>query len=388
MRRRNAVVILIAFFLLFSLRGRLVQASGESPGGLPWDSPMKRLEESGLTGPIDAIYQRISGEGQVHWRDILSGVLAGKGVDIKGVLAKVTGGALRDLISQTGVLGRLVLLVIVFACLDVLTETFAPEGVNRIASWACQISLVLLAVFSFRDVLTVASGAVETLQSTFFAFVPALTGLSLVSGAPITGSVLQPLVFAMGSVASVFVLDVAFPLLYTSIALDMAGSLTGESRVRGIAGLLKGVATIGTGTLMACFVGVVVGQKAASGMADGVAFRTAKYVSSTFVPVAGKALGDTMELFFVSAYGLKSALGITGCIVVLGAVFSPFLKVVACLAVWKVASAIADPLSGASARSALKTMTGGIGLLAVTLLITSFVFTICLFLVSQAARPF
>lgn len=388
MRRRNAVVILIAFFLLFSLGGRLVQASEESPGGLPWDSPMKRLEESGLTGPIDAIYQRISGEGQVHWRDILSGVLAGKGVDIKGVLAKVTGGALRDLISQTGVLGRLVLLVIVFACLDVLTETFAPEGVNRIASWACQISLVLLAVFSFRDVLTVASGAVETLQSTFFAFVPALTGLSLVSGAPITGSVLQPLVFAMGSVASVFVLDVAFPLLYTSIALDMAGSLTGESRVRGIAGLLKGVATIGTGTLMACFVGVVVGQKAASGMADGVAFRTAKYVSSTFVPVAGKALGDTMELFFVSAYGLKSALGITGCIVVLGAVFSPFLKVVACLAVWKVASAIADPLSGASARSALKTMTGGIGLLAVTLLITSFVFTICLFLVSQAARPF
>ena len=50
-----------------------------------------------------------------------------------------------------------------------------------------------------------------------FAFIPALSGLSLVSGMPVTAGVLHPLVFGMGTVASVFVLDVAFPMIYTSM---------------------------------------------------------------------------------------------------------------------------------------------------------------------------
>ena len=45
-----------------------------------------------------------------------------------------------------------------------------------------------------------------------------------------------------------------------------------------MANLMRQVAFIGMGLVMTSFVGVVVGQRAASGVADGVALRTAKYV--------------------------------------------------------------------------------------------------------------
>lgn len=386
---RDLLVLMLVIMALLMASERCLAAEPEDDGlDRIWDSSMEMLEGSGLTGPIDAIFSEISYPGNASWRELLSGILTGKGLNFKEFLAAVSQNALRNLFSQTRVLGKVILIGVVLACLDILSETLAPDGAGRIASWACQVSLILLAVFSFREVLTIAADAMETLRAAFFAFVPALTGLALVSGAPATAAALQPLVFAMGSVASVFVVDVAFPLIYTSIALDMAGSLTGEGRVQGIAGMLRQVASIGTGVLMACFVGVVAGQRAASSLADGMAFRTAKYLSSTFVPVAGKMIGDTMDLFFFAAYGLRAALGITGCLVILGAVFSPFLKVASCLVVWKSVSAVMGPVSGTAVRTSLKAMADGVSLLAMLLLVTSFVFIICVFLVSQAARPF
>jgi len=228
----------------------------------------------------------------------------------------------------------------------------------------------------------------EAQRTAFFAFIPALTSLSLVSGAPVTASVLHPLVFGMGTVVSVFVTDVAFPMVYTSVALDMAGNLGDSDRASGVAAMLRQAAFLGIGLLMACFVGVVVGQKAATGLADGVAYRTAKYVSSTFIPVAGKLIGDTMDMFFVSAYSLRAAIGIVGCVALLGGVFSPFVQVLSCLCVWQLASAVLGPLAGNEMKKSLKSMSDAIATLAMALFLTSFCFVICLSLISHAVKPF
>lgn len=111
-------------------------------------------------------------------------------------------------------------------------------------------------------------------------------------------------------------------------------------------------------------------------------------MSSTFIPVAGKAIGDTMDMFFVSTYGLRSAIGLVGCIGLFVVVFSPLLKVLASMAVWKVSAAVLGPIAGASVAKSLKVMADGITFVAVALFATCFVFIICLSLVAQAVRPF
>lgn len=352
------------------------------------DAPLQGLEDSGLTQAIDGVFQGISKDGEISWQQIVKDIFTGKGLNFGQLVKSVGRSAASDLLVNSKVLGRIILIGVVIACLQVLTETIAPEGSSRIALWASHLALIVLAMMSFNEVLGLARGALDTVRTAFFAFIPALTSLSLVSGAPVTASVLHPLVFGMGTVVSVFVVDVAFPMIYTSIALDLGGNLTGGERAGGIAVMLRQLAFLGTGLLMACFVGSVVGQKAATGLADGMAFRTAKYVTSTFIPLVGKPIGDTMDMFFVSAYSLRSALGVVGSIALLAGVFSPFLQILSCLLVWKISAAALGPLCGPSVGKSLRSMSDGVMTVATAVFVASFCFVICLSLVAHAVKPF
>lgn len=351
-------------------------------------SPLQELEEAGATEPIDRLFDQISRTGEVSWRDIVKDILTGKGLDFGRLFHAFSRTLAADLLVNSKVLGRIMLIGVVVACLEVLSQTIAPGGSSRIAMWASHLALIVLAVLSFNEVLKIARASMDTVRTAFFAFIPALTSLSLVSGAPVTASVLHPLVFGMGTLVSVFVTDVAFPMIYTSIALDLAGNLGESDRASGVAHMLRQAAFLGIGVLMACFVGVVIGQKAAAGLADGMAYRTAKYMSSTFIPVAGKLIGDTMDMFFVSAYSLRGALGIVGSIAILGGVFSPFVQILSCLCVWKVAAAVLGPLCGNDVRKSLKSMSDGIVGLSIAVFVTCFCFVICLSLVAHAVKPF
>ena len=192
----------------------------------------------------------------------------------------------------------------------------------------------------------------------------------------------------MGSLVSVFILDVGFSGDIHFNCHRHGWELRGGERVSRIADMLRQIAFIGIGFSMASFVGVVAGERAAAGVADGIALRTAKYMSSTFIPVAGKMVGDTMDMFFHSIFALRSAVGIAGILAVVGVVFSPIVKVIACLAAWKVALAVLGPTCGPKVRRSLQAMVSGVTFLAVTLFATSFVFIICLSLVAQAAKTF
>lgn len=361
-------------------------SSGPQAVGEAWESSLRNLDESGVTNSIDRVFREITKSGDMTWRQTVSDILTGKGIDFGLIARSLTRTIAAGLLANSRVLGRIMIIGVAMACLETLTATISPGGSSKLAMWASHLALVALAVLSFREVLGIARAAMENLRTGFFAFVPALTSLSLVSGMPVTAGVLHPLVFGMGSLVSIFVLEVAFPMIYTSIALDMAGNLGGGERASGVASMLRQVAFLGIGVLMACFVGAVVGQKAASGLADGMAYRTAKYMSSTFIPVAGKLVSDTMDMFFCAASSLKSAIGLVGCVALFGALFSPLLEILSCLVVWKISVAVLGPLCGDSVHKSLKSMAEGITLLAMSVFVTCFVFVICLSVVSRSVR--
>lgn len=390
------VAVLTAGLFLIAAEGTalaLGPGSGESSGTAYdkasfWKTSLENLESSGVSRPMDEIYREIFKGDEAGWRKIVDDILSGRGLDLGYLFRDASRSIFDSFISHSKILGKILLIGVAIACLRVLGETIAPQGSSNVAIQAAHLALIVLAMWSFKDILAIAREAMESLRTAFFAFVPALTGLTLASGATVTAGVLHPLVFGMGSFVSIFVLDVGFPLIYTSIAVDMAGNVGGSDRVTGVAELLRQVAFLGIGVLMSCFVGVVVGQRAAAGVADGVALRTAKYVSSTFIPVAGKMVGDTMDMFFHSLFSLKSALGIAGSLVILGAVFSPLLRMLSCLFAWKIAFSVLGPLCGQEVKKSLRCMSDGITFLAVSVFVTAFVFIICLSLVSSAVRTY
>lgn len=212
-------------------------ASSGSPA-----SSLEDLEKHGITEPVDRVFQETYGLREFRWQDLVKDILSGKGIDFAGIGRALIRAAAGDFLTSSAVLGKIMLIGVAIASLEILSETLAPSGSNKIAIWACHVSLIVLAVMTFNEILGIAKEAMASLRSAFFAFIPALTSLSLVSAAPVTASVLHPIVWGVGVIASVFILDLAFPMIYTSVALDLAGSLGGGDRASGVASMLRQVA--------------------------------------------------------------------------------------------------------------------------------------------------
>lgn len=353
-----------------------------------WEKSLENLDDSGLGQSIDEVFDDIFEQRGPSYKDIVNDVLTGKGINFRQYLNALAGQVFGDFAGYARVLGQIILIGVTISCLNILGATMAPDGSSQMAQTAAHMVLVLFAVLSFKDVLAIAIEAVDSLRTAFFAFIPVITGLVVASGAPITAGVLHPVIFGMGTFVSVLILDVAFPLIFTSIAIDMAGNFGGGDRVSGVADMLRQTAFVGMGLSLAAFVGVVAGERAAAGVADGIALRTAKYMSSTFIPVAGKMVGDTMDMFFHSLFALRSAVGLAGILALIGVVFSPLVKVFSCFIAWRIALAVLGPTCGTRVKRSLQAMVSGVSFLAVTLFATSFIFIICLSLVAQAVKAF
>ncbi len=377
-------VLLLSVITLFSIacvcRAQSVEAL--------WEKSLDNLDDSGLGQSIDEVFEDIFDQKGPKFKDLVNDVLTGKGINFRQYLKALAGQVFGDFAGYAKVLGQIILIGVTISCLNILGETLAPDGSSQLAQTSAHMVLVLFAVLSFKDVLAIAIETVENLRTAFFAFIPVITGLVLASGAPITAGVLHPVIFGMGTLVSVLILDIAFPLIFTSIAIDMAGNFGGGDRVTGIADMLRQTAFVGMGLSLAAFVGVVAGERAAAGVADGIALRTAKYMSSTFIPVAGKMVGDTMDMFFHSLFALRSAVGLAGILALIGVVFSPLIKVFSCFIAWRIALAVLGPTCGSQVKRSLKAVVNGVSFLAVTLFATSFIFIICLSLVAQAAKAF
>ena len=104
-------------------------------------------------------------------------------------------------------------------------------------------------------------------------------------------------VFGMGTFVSVFILDIAFPLIFTSIAQIWPAISAGKQGFWGV--WCSGKPPLSAWVFCWRFRRRGCGRKSSRRVADSVTLRTAKYMSSTFIPVAGKMVGDTMDMFSI-----------------------------------------------------------------------------------------
>ena len=208
------------------------------------------MENSGITQPLDEVYKDLAARSGYTWKDMVHDIMTGKGIDIKKIAGVYGENLVSGFLGHLPVLGKILIIGVIMACMEVLGQTLSPQGSNKVGVQAVHMALIVLAVFSFRDVLIIAIEAMENLRAAFFAFIPVLTCLGMVSGAPVTASSLQPLVFFMGYFVSIITVDMFFPLIHTSVALDMAGNFGGGDKAGGVANLMRQVAFIGMGLVM------------------------------------------------------------------------------------------------------------------------------------------
>ncbi|MDX7255030.1 stage III sporulation protein AE, partial [Klebsiella pneumoniae] len=81
------------------------------------------------------------------------------------------------------------------------------------------------------------------------------------------------------------------------------------------------------GTFLTVFLGVISVQGASAAVSDGMAIRTAKFVTGNFIPVLGRMFTDATDTVISASVLLKNTVGIIGVAILLLIAAFPAIKV-------------------------------------------------------------
>ena len=139
-------------------------------------------------------------------------------------------------------------------------------------------------------------------------------------------------------------------------SLHLVSAVTERYKVTQLANLLRNIGIGILGILLTVFLGVLSVQGATGAVTDGVALRTAKFVTGNFVPVVGKMFSDATDTVMSASLLVKNAVGLTGVIVLLFLCAFPAIKILTLALIYNLAGAVMQPLGDTPIVHCLQTI--------------------------------
>lgn len=263
---------------------------------------------------------------------------------------------LHEVLYSGKLLVTIVLLTVFTILLETMQTAFERNAVSKVAYAIAYMVLIILAVNSFRTATSYAGEAIGSMVEFMLAMVPLLLTLLAGTGGMASAAVLHPLIVFMIHTIGTFIHLVVFPLLFFSAVLHLVSSITDRYKVTHLANLLRNVAVGLLGAMLTVFLGVLSVQGAAGAVTDGVALRTAKFVTGNFVPVVGRMFSDAADTVMSASMLVKNAVGIAGVIILLFLCAFPALKVLTLALIYRLAGAIMQPLGDTPIVHCLQTI--------------------------------
>ncbi|WP_419956435.1 stage III sporulation protein AE [Neobacillus niacini] len=243
-------------------------------------------------------------------------------------------------------LGSLILLTIFSMFLQSMQNAFESSTISKVAYSIVYMVLVIIALNSFHIVIQYTNEAIGSMISFVLALIPLLLALIASSGGIISAAFFHPVILFLMNISGMFMQFVILPLLFLATLLSIVSTMSDQYKVTQLAQLLRNWSIGLMGLFLTVFLGVISVQGASTAITDGVAIRTAKFVTGNFIPVIGRIFTDAADTV-VSASGLlKNSVGIAGVAILLIIVAFPAFKILIIAFIYKFAAAILQPLGG------------------------------------------
>ncbi|MBR6607580.1 MAG: hypothetical protein IKK98_02805, partial [Oscillospiraceae bacterium] len=214
-------------------------------------------------------------------------------------------------------------------------------------------------------------------------FIPVFCGIITASGQPVTAGTYHLLLFGASQMISQTVSQLLLPLIGVFLAISFTAAAVPQLSLDKIAAAMKKAVNWSLGLMLTVYVGLLSLQSMVATGADTLTVKTAKFVTSSFVPVIGSALSDAMLTAQACLKMLRTSVGVYG---ILAAVITylPLLLEILCWYLSMQAAALIASLAGSDGQAKLMgALSDALGLLlSITLLFG------LLFIISTAVMLF
>ena len=249
-----------------------------------------------------------------------------------------------EILYNGKLIGTIILLAVFSAVLENIQTAFEKTSVSKIAFAITYMVLMIIAINSFSVAINSAKDAIQGMISFMLAIIPIVLTLLASSGSVISAAMFHPLIIFLIHVIGTAIYTIIFPLIFFSSVLFIVSSITEQYKVSELAKLLRNISMGALGVFLTVFLGVVSVQGASAAVADGITLRTAKYITSNFVPVVGRMFTDAADTVVGASLLVKNAVGMAGVIILLMIVVFPALKILILAFIYNLSAAIMQPL--------------------------------------------
>lgn len=278
-------------------------------------------------------------------------------LDFLGLIKTVLKYLFKEIIMNFNLLSKVIILTILSAILQSIQSSFEHGTVSKLASAVCYLVLISLALDSFWIAINYGKSAIDNMVSFMQSLLPMLLTMLAAMGGLVSTAIFHPLMIILISTLSTVINQVVFPLIFFSAVLTIVGNIGDGFKTSRLAGLIKDLSIGSLGILLSVFIGVMIVQGITGAVSDGVSVRTAKFLTGNFVPIVGKMFSDALEILISCSLLLKNAIGILGVIGIIFVCAFPVLKIVAMILVYKIASALIQPIADSKVIECLNGMT-------------------------------
>lgn len=390
---------LIQLPLLLFLSILFVQASPSEVSAEPAEEPETEDEELLKNSLLDEISLD---QVQSYWDQLLNEygdslpdlqkisiyewIKSGGSISVQDIFMQFLRYLLHELIVNGKLLGTLLMLTLFAVVLQSVQSAFEQTAVSKVAYFVVFLVLLFIILNSFYLAASYTKEAIDTMQGFMIALMPLVLGMMASFGSVVSISFFHPIIIFFIHFSGVFISAFILPLLFLSAMLIIVSSLNSNYKVTHLASLFKSVAVGSLGVFLTIFLGVISVQGTATAIQDGVAMKTAKFVTGNFIPVLGRTFTDAADTILSASLILKNAVGMVGLVIILLIVAFPALKVAAMAIIYKLAAAILQPLGDGPIVKCLHTVSTYILFILACLLAVSLMFLLGIVIIVAASN--
>lgn len=335
-------ITLLVLVLLATNVGR-VHAAEPLPNEV-LEQQLRELETDTLEEQLRELEETYQGYiPDISLRSILSMLKGEKEFSFGALFHGVVRYFLREIIVQFSLLVKLVILAVFTVVIGKLQGAFGST-ISQIAYTVAYLVLMVLAVESFALAIGVARDAITDMLSFMVAVFPLLLTLLASLGHMVSVAMFDPLLVMASQAVGNLVCFVVLPLFYAAGVLTLVDNMSDSISIGRIANLVKTAGAVVLGTAFTVYTGLTIMRGSAGAVADGIALRTGKYVTKSFLPVVGSMIADAFETVLGCSLLLKNALGVFGLVLVMIICSFPALKITAFIFIYRLAAACIEPL--------------------------------------------
>lgn len=341
---------IIAIFLLILTIHNMVQATNEII-----DSQLEALNLSSFIQEGER-YTKDSFDG-LNINEMLNSAIKGE-INTKTIYSNILKILGDEITSSITILGGILAIIVIHSILKNIGENFGNNSISQIAYYVEYILIVTLIMKSFLNVIDMVKETIVNLVSYINMLIPLLLALIVTSGTAVTATVMQPailwIIVLLGNGITMYIL----PLLLISTVLGIISNLSDKIQISKLSNLLKSSIVWIIGFILTLFVSFISLEGTLTSGVDGLTLKGLKSASSTFIPVVGKVLSDSVDTVLGATAVIKNAVGVVGIIVVLGICIIPIIKLIVLNILYSLSTAIAEPLADKKIINVLEQITG------------------------------